>query len=361
MKQSRKNTLLISLFLLFFSFSGNEGYASEIQFLKNKGGIFSVRNISASNRLEDVSELNLPYVAGLSVRFRWEDIEPKPGEFDWSLLEKAHELTVASNKLLMIRVIAGTFSPGWIYGQGVQKITFYGDETNWMKPDAVATMPIPWDENYLQAWERFLKSFGNKILDWSNVYCVQMTGGGVIGEMFLPKKRESTIEEWAKAGISDEKLFYVWKRIIESYDKCIPKGVGLGLDLGVPFKGSRTSELINEYALENYAVRVWFQYNGLKEVYLPTDRWSEMIRESSKKTIVGYQMVGGGQFLDTQTGDRKIAFEHAIEDGCSYVEVYVADLRDPKWKEAMVFLANGLAKNYTNGPTIYSVSPTASP
>jgi len=66
-----------------------------------------------------------------------------------------------------------------------------------------------------------------------------------------------------------------------------------------------------------------------------------MIRGASSKTIVGYQMLGGGKFLDDQTGDRHKAFERAIADGCSYVEVYRADLLDPTWKSAVEFLNKG--------------------
>ena len=70
-----------------------------------------------------------------------------------------------------------------------------------------------------------------------------------------------------------------------------------------------------------------------------------MIREASKKTIVGYQLLGGGKYLDSETGDRRKAFERAIADRCSYVEVYRSDLLDPKLKEAIQFLADGLGRN----------------
>ncbi len=349
----RKNKIviisLLAPFLIFVSISTHgaimEAFPAPSNSIspKDEGGIFSLRAVG--DKLNNVSELDTPYVAGLSVRFEWQSVEPNPGEFNWSLLDKAHELTVAKNKLLMIRVTAGMFSPAWIYKQGVGKITFHGDESNFMKPDSIAVMPVPWDEAYLAAWEKFITALGNKISGWSNVYCVQMTGGGFICEMHLPKKRASTIREWKNAGINDKTVFRMWQRIIEIYDKHIPQGIGLALNLGVPFEQSKTPELVYEYALDKYPKRVWFQQDGLQEVYPSTRRWSKMIRKAARKTVVGYQMLGGGKFLDAETGNRKIAFEHAIEDGCSYVEVYTADVRNPKWQDAMVFLANGLAKN----------------
>ncbi len=300
---------------------------------------------SASDKFKDVSELDLPYVVGLSVNFKWKDIEPEPGHYNWALLDKAHELTVTKNKLLMIRITAGMQSPAWIYEQGAKKITFYGDETNWLKPDTVTVMPVPWDDVYLQAWKRFIIALGNKISNWSNVYCIQMTGGGIISEMHLPKKRKSTIKEWRAAGISDEKIVAMWEELIDTYNKAMPLEAGLGLNLGLPFKKSHAAELVYEYALKKYPGRVWFQQDGLQEKYPPNSLYSRMLRQASTKTVVGYQMLGGGKFLDAQTGNRRLAFERAIADGCSYVEVYRADLKDAKWKEAMVFLARGLADN----------------
>ncbi len=310
--------------------------------MKSRGGIFSLH--SRKDQLDNTDELNLPYVAGLSVRVAWADIEKSPGQYDWSLIEKAHRIVDQKGKLLIVRIIAGSLSPQWIYAQGVPKITFLGQETNWMRADAIGMMPVPWNEAYLRAWERFVAALGNEISGWQNVYCVQMTGGGFIDEMHLPRKLPETIEQWDRAGISDEKLFAMWKRIIETYDKSIPAKIGLALDLGIPFARSRAPEMIYQYALEHYPGRVWFQQNGLKAQRDPGAKFPEMIRAASTRTVVGYQMLGGGKFLDTQTGDRRAAFENAINDNSSYVEVYKADLMDPTLRSDMVFLADALRR-----------------
>ena len=67
-----------------------------------------------------------------------------------------------------------------------------------------------------------------------------------------------------------------------------------------------------------------------------------MLRLAAQTTTVGYQMLGGGKFLDQQTGDRRKCFERAIGDGCRYVEIYRQDLLDPKWRSALDYLADGL-------------------
>ena len=332
----------VSAFILIFASMICQAHTASPS-SKNRGGVFSLH--SRKDQLDNTDELNLPYVAGLSVRVAWADIEKSPGQYDWSLIEKAHHIVDQKGKLLIVRIIAGSLSPQWIYTQGVPKVTFLGQETNWMQAGAIGVMPVPWNEAYLLAWERFVAALGNEISGWQNVYCVQMTGGGFIDEMHLPRKLPETIEQWNKAGISDEKLFGMWKSIIAAYDKSIPAKIGLALDLGIPFAQSRAPEMVYQYALGHYPGRVWFQQNGLKAERDPNAKFPEMIRVASTRTVVGYQMLGGGKFLDAQTGDRKTAFQNAIDDNSSYVEVYKADLMDPTLRDDVEFLASGLRGN----------------
>lgn len=244
----------------------------------------------------------------------------------------------------MIRIVAGISSPGWIYDQGVPKVTFQGSETNWLPANSTAVMPVPWNETYLQAWQNFLSAFGGEISGWQEVYCVQMTGGGFSAEMNLPCSDPATIQQWNNAGISDAVLKTMWKMIIRAYDGAMPAGVGLALDLASPFAGSSAPDLVYRYALKRHAGRVWFQQNGLRAVSDPNGTFRQMIRAASMNTTVGYQMLGGGNFLDAQTGDRRTAAANALNDHSSYVEVYKADLLNPQLPSDMIFLASGLAQ-----------------
>jgi hypothetical protein len=337
MKLAQMTIVLVLMFgLMTTAFAEQSGQAKA-------GGVFSLR--AAGDELNDVSELESPFVTGLSARFKWQDIEPEPGQYNWRPLERAHEISTAKNKMLIIRVTAGMHSPNWIYRLGVPQIDFEADDASWMESGAKGRMPVPWNEVYLEMWEKFLEELGKKVQDWPNIFCVEMTGGGLIGEMQLPGKSETTIAQWKEAEISDEKVVSMWKRIITSYNKAMPQGVGVVLDLGMPFPKSEAPATLVEWAMQEFPARVWFQQNGLKEQYPADSVWSRMIRQASSITTVGYQMLGGGKFLDQQTGDRKKAFLRAIEDHCSYVEVYRADLLDPKWREEIEFLAKELDKS----------------
>ena len=61
------------------------------------------------------------------------------------------------------------------------------------------------------------------------------------------------------------------------------------------------------------------------------------IRTVSSLTRVGYQMIGN----TTSADDLQKAFQVAIEDHASYVEVYGPDIVDPANQAALRYLASG--------------------
>ena len=341
--------LVVAVSHVFLAFSQENAQSAAEQNAKParvSGGVFSLWPVTKT--YPSAEELDLPCTAGLSARLGWAFLEPKPGEYQWKALDAARDLAVGAKKQLMVRVTAGMNSPLWIYDRGCRKITFSGGDTNFLKPGSMHTMPVPWDEAYLAAWEQFLQALGQHLRNWDNLsclYCVQMTGGGLIGEMYLPKDSKEVIAQWRAAGISDEKLIAMWQRIIQTYDRAIPQGIGLVLDLGQPFNRSKATPAIFAWALKKYPGRVWFQQNGLSERTKADSQYAQMLSQASRTTTVGYQMLGGGDFLDQKTGDRRKAFDRAIADGCKYVEVYRQDLNDPKWRSAVEYLADGLRKN----------------
>jgi len=297
------------------------------------------------DELIDLSEFDSPAINGMSVRYRWSSLEPEPGKYDWRLLEKAHDIAVSKKLWMMITVSGGMFTPEWVYALGPRKITFLADDTNWMEPNTTATMPVVWDEPYVQAWENLLKVLGEKIRDLPEVHSVCVTGAGFISEMHLPKRHPQTAAQWEAVGIDDEKMVVLYKRLIATYDRVMPRHIGLPIHLGSPFGQSKTADIIYAWALQEYPGRVWFQQDGLQGGTQADGRWSRMLRNASSLTTVGYEMLGSVTRNNEETGDRRKAFERAIEDGCTYVEIFRDDLLVPEHKEAIEFLAEGLKRN----------------
>jgi len=300
-------------------------------------GVFAIQGAPFTNS----PALDLPYVAGLSARFAWKDLEPRQGEYDWQLLENAHKLALARKKPMIVRVVSGMHAPEWVYKlDGVRSVTFGPAEVSWLKFET--RMPVPWDEPHLAAWEKMVQALGKKIDGWSDVPCVQMAGGGFIDEMHLAKRTKNALAQWKAVEVSEEKVEALWKRIISMYDKYVPKRMGIGINLAPPLDGYKTAEAIHKWALQEYPGRVWFQQNGLTARWNGDSIWSKMILEGSKTTTVGYQLGGAGERI----GDRTKTYARAVEDGCSYVEIFHYDLRGGKWETETQVLAKGLEENH---------------
>jgi hypothetical protein len=281
-------------------------------------------------------ELNDANVYGLSWRFKWAEIEPQEDQYDWQPIDTAMTTTKNSGKKVMLRIVAGVNSPDWLYNTGAKAFEFRN--THLSQPryyrDSLR-MLIPWDEAYLSKWEKFIRAFGQRYNGHPSIYSIQMTGGGYIGEMNLPK----AYAQWRQMGYTDEKLIATWKRIIAAYQLAFPD-TPTNLDINEPLgRRSNVLEPVVAYVLATYPRKVYLQNNGLRADFPHDNRIRRILREASSTTIVGYQMIGGKGWLDQQAGDRMSAFRNAIEDHASYVEVYAADVRDPAQQRALQFLA----------------------
>jgi hypothetical protein len=297
--------------------------------------IFSLQRPDIEPR-QDLPELNDPQVYGISWRFKWQTMEPREGQYNWQLTDKALEVSSKAGKQVMFRVTAGINTPEWVYQAGAKPFDFSNTDLAQSEnfPGRLR-MPLPWDEVYLAKWEAFIRAFGMRYHGNPHIYSVQMTGGGHIGEMNLPKAHN----KWQQAGYSDDKLIAAWKRIIDAYQKAFPN-TPTNLDINEPLgRGSHVLEPIVAYVLATYPHKVYLQNNALKADFGRDDRIRRILREASTKTVVGYQMIGGKGFLERQIGDRMTALRNALEDQASYVEVYASDVRDPGHSRALQLLA----------------------
>ena len=138
----------------------------------------------------------------------------------------------------MLRIVAGLNSPDWLSHAGAKPFEFRN--TDLAHPQNYREnlrMFIPWDEVYLSKWEKFIRAFGQRYNGHPSLYSIQMTGGGYIGEMNLPKAQA----KWQQVGYADEKLIAAWKRIIAAYQRAFPD-TPTNLDINEPL-GRRTKAI----------------------------------------------------------------------------------------------------------------------
>jgi Beta-galactosidase len=294
----------------------------------------------ASNQLRD------PMIYGISLKFRWSTLEPGDGRYDWSLIDQAISLSAEFGKKVVLRVYSGLVTPDWAYANGAAAFTFTNSDLSnpQQYPGGTLRMPLPWDDRYLAEWTAFVSAFGARYDGNPHIYMIEMAGGGVIGEMCLPHSTPAIVGRWRAAGYSDAADIGAWKRVVDAYRAAFP-GTPTALDLCEPLgrNVSNVMKPVAEYALGQYPGRVYLQQNGLQASYSNgINDVRSILRAAATRTVVGYQMYGGaGTNLDEKTGDRRTAFQVAIEDGAQYVEVYQGDLADPANQPALEYLASG--------------------
>jgi hypothetical protein len=286
-----------------------------------------------STRVDTV--LSNPYVAGISARFSWAAIEPHPGEYRWAAIDHTISLARQAGKKAMIRVIAGIYTPAWV-DRRVATITFSDRYLyNASNYPSTVTMPIPWKRAYLRRWKRFLGAFGGRYNGNPTIYSVQMAGAGFIGEMTLP----TDIDKWLSKGYTDDRYIWAWDRIIASYGRQFPN-THTNLDIDEPFGSLLNTRVVKPVVsfATSFGRHNYIQNNGLRASMLGTiGPYRRAIRSASGTTRVGYQMIGPAP---TATSLQQ-AFQVAIQDNSSYVEVYASDVIDLANATALRYLASG--------------------
>ncbi|MBW8185088.1 tectonin domain-containing protein [Shewanella nanhaiensis] len=116
----------------------------------------------------------------------WKDIEPKKGEFNWSVIDNA--ITAAQNHnsgkgvsnkdgyKVMIRIRTGVYAPDWVKGDSnVGKITWYFKDTS---ANQTHQLPLFWNSPYQDHYEDLMQEAASRYDDNDSV-------GGVAASMCM--------------------------------------------------------------------------------------------------------------------------------------------------------------------------------
>ncbi|MBM4286146.1 MAG: hypothetical protein FJ128_13015 [Deltaproteobacteria bacterium] len=301
--------------------------------------VVGVFDLLPTNEVPATPELAKPEVEGLSARFRWRTIQPRPDEYDWTLIDEALARAREHGKKAMIRVTAGVHTPTWVYDLGAASVTV--DDN---------TVPVVWDPIYLLAWKNFISVLGSRYGNHADLLSLHMTGVGMFGEMSISLPGV----DWPSYGYTDEKYVAAWITVINAYRQAFPQKP-THLAINPPFPGMVAAMVgVVHYCLSTYPREVLIQANDLRE---SGSAYSNAIRQAGLRTWVGYQMFGGREWQDAETGDRATAFRKGLADGMVYTEVYQGDLQDETLDAAVRKLAAGLILNSLRPLGRISLSP----
>ena len=141
-------------------------------------GIYAV--VLAFDHHPYTAAIENPAVSGVFVYFDWATLEPKEGQFDFSLLEEAFKIADSNHKTIQLALLPGFLTPhwlldelpscdGWLASGGrtgpappqCGKATFGLPEGEARKGE-MRELPLPWNPVYKRDWHAFLVEFARR-------------------------------------------------------------------------------------------------------------------------------------------------------------------------------------------------------
>lgn len=197
-----------------------------------------------------------PNIDGVFVQYPWSELEPSPGVYNWSRVDREMSAIVAAGKKISVEILPGASTPQWVYTLGAQKDSF----TTPIGPRArckTIDIPTPWDPTYQKRFAETLQAFASHIKALPGVYSavriVKITGvTTVTGEFNLPyitsespkagmadcKNITDAITLWQNVGYKPSKVIAAWTQAAQATHAAFPdKTLGV-----MGFGGSDTFE-----------------------------------------------------------------------------------------------------------------------
>jgi Beta-galactosidase len=256
-------------------------------------------------------------IDGMRVRLPWSMVEPNKGSFDWRNLHEMLALATQHGKVIGFSVAAGVQTPRWVYGDGAAKYTY---------SDGSGTMPLPWDEIFLEDWLKFVRRLGARYDSHPAVAYVVMSGMGQNIETYLAQTPTDDAKLTELGGTVAWKA--AAKKIISTYAAAFPT-TPFFITAAKPFhspEGRSALKHVVDWGVATYPGRFGIMNASLNAnsttVYYP----NLAVYTYSSTQPVGFQMLCS-EVQDPQRlqGTLRQALWAGIRLGAKFIEVYQAD------------------------------------
>ena len=255
-----------------------------------------VSSISSNYALTLSKSLVVPGVDGLVLVIAWSGLEPTNRVFCWTNFDFWMNQAVRMGKKVDVAIMAGSSIPAWVFvpeangGAGAAPLNFTVSPHSGATTNCLATTnAVPWDTNYLAAWNLMLSHLASHLKSagtYGKVTLLRLTGiNRTTDELRLPAETaQSTHLEcvsnapalWQSVGYTPDKLLFAWSNLLSSFQTYFPdKLFSVAIIPDNPFppidsntnlvSGSKTAENAPLLALagQELAGRLVVQFNFL--------------------------------------------------------------------------------------------------
>jgi hypothetical protein len=331
-------------------------------------GITVVNNFETSTRvgsLFDDRTYTNPNVAGLTFRTSWEDIEPTKGNFVWAKIDTVFDNAEKNSKWVELVLIPGFGTPAWAL-QDVHTATFnvkYGPGKGEDR-----SLPLPWDQTYLNRWFAFLKAVSARYQSRPSFIKIAADGPtSVTAEMSLPNE-PADLCTWVKVGYTSDRLIGAWQQVLANYAQIFSRqyfslalyppppivsttrcknGQPTGTDHS---ESQRVRTAIVGLGADNYPKLFVVQTNGLTAAKEdPSNSGGyDLVKSYSGKIVIGFQLTTSAMSHPANMGDPdgKTALQKSLQKGLDanvqFLEIYEPDVLSADAQSVLATTARAL-------------------
>jgi hypothetical protein len=310
------------------------------------------------NRL-DLRALDNTSISGVALQIHWGDIEPVDGKPDWSKLDQLFAAAESSRKWVQLLIFPGFFSPAWAL-EGVKTEQFpiqYGPGAR-----TVMSLPMPWDNVYLNRWFAFLRLLNEKYGKSPAFRLIGAAGPTSVSvEMTLPANPKD-MRTWQSDGYTSRKYIEAWQKVFRAYSDELPNqhisfSLGAGLNINnqgkiEPGEGMRTRQTVIDQAVGFLGRRFALQDSDLSAGPVQRPLGINLVTNYSGRIITGLQLRTSAERESAAMGadgNPPLALRKCVELGMkpnragrhiNYLEMYEADILADDMQPVLTYAAS---------------------
>ena len=275
---------------------------------------------------------NNPYVAGVAIKIRWNQLHPEKDLFHLDKLETLVEMISGYGKHTHLVIIPGFSTPEWVYAEGAVKAGPFKIGKN-----DPSYSSLPWDPVFMEIWEKELRVIAGKYADDPRIAAIGVMGHNFKGEeMHAPKVAEVEKYDWSR-----EVVLQNWKHWIDTYANLFSKKK-LILTVSQMYKQDADSPLpeqVAAYFVETIGQNAILQTDQLDGRSDAMKVSSAVCKKYADRIPHGHEMVGSFKEQPERQGSPEMTLYNAARIGnLRYLQLWRRDCDDPQYAKTLLDL-----------------------